>query len=222
MGSCLSNNKETKRVLIVGLDGSGKTTLLYSFSKKQEMTTVPTIGFNIESISYGKYILNMWDVGGGDKLRDLWHHYYPGTNAVIWVIDSHDHDINRINRVKDELHTLIKDYQMVDVIFAIVCNKRDRKDGCPPFHIEEIGDKLELFKYKDCDINFFKQIQFEIKNTLFDTYPIPDEILDIIAGYLPRLRDGKQFTQAMELFECNARESQETMEILEWITNTLV
>lgn len=32
----------------------------------------------------------MWDVGGQDKLRPLWRHYFQNTNGVIFVVDSND------------------------------------------------------------------------------------------------------------------------------------
>ena len=55
---------------------------------KQE--EVPTIGFNIEKVKTRDFNFSVWDVGGQTELRDLWRHYYPGTNAVVWVVDSAD------------------------------------------------------------------------------------------------------------------------------------
>ncbi len=36
------------------------------------MTTIPTIGFNVETLDYKKHKLTIWDVGGQDKVRSLW------------------------------------------------------------------------------------------------------------------------------------------------------
>lgn len=55
---------------------------------KQEET--PTIGFNIEKVKTRDFNFSVWDVGGQTELRDLWRHYYPGTNAIVWVVDSAD------------------------------------------------------------------------------------------------------------------------------------
>lgn len=34
----------------------------------------------------------MWDVGGQDKIRPLWRHYYQNTQGCIFVVDSNDRD----------------------------------------------------------------------------------------------------------------------------------
>ena len=42
------------------------------------MTTIPTVGFNVESVTYKNVKFNVWDVGGQDKIRPLWRHYFTG------------------------------------------------------------------------------------------------------------------------------------------------
>eukprot|EP00662_Eupelagonemidae_sp_cell21_P005285 gene5285-54814_t len=54
------------------------------------VTTIPTIGFNVETVEYKNIKFTMWDVGGQDKLRPLWRHYFQNTNGVIFVVDSND------------------------------------------------------------------------------------------------------------------------------------
>lgn len=41
------------RILILGLDGAGKTTILYRLQVGEVVTTIPTIGFNVEQASDG-------------------------------------------------------------------------------------------------------------------------------------------------------------------------
>lgn len=36
------------------------------------------VGFNVETVTYKKVRFNVWDVGGQDKIRPLWRHYYTG------------------------------------------------------------------------------------------------------------------------------------------------
>jgi small GTP-binding protein len=62
--------------LILGLGGSGKTTILYKLKMKKIVTTVPTIGFNVETVSYKNLDLMIWEVGGHKTIRPLWKHYY--------------------------------------------------------------------------------------------------------------------------------------------------
>ena len=40
------------RILVVGLDAAGKTTLLYKLKLGEVVTTIPTIGFNVEVCSW--------------------------------------------------------------------------------------------------------------------------------------------------------------------------
>ncbi|KAL0385536.1 UNVERIFIED_CONTAM: ADP-ribosylation factor 2 [Sesamum radiatum] len=60
------------RILMVGLDAAGKTTILYKLKLGEIVTTIPTIGFNVETVEYKNISFTVWDVGGQDKdeLRD--------------------------------------------------------------------------------------------------------------------------------------------------------
>lgn len=87
------------RILMVGLDAAGKTTILYKLKLGEIVNTIPTIGFNVETVEYKNITFNVWDVGGQDKLRALWQHYYHGTEGLIYVVDSADHD--RIDQCRD-------------------------------------------------------------------------------------------------------------------------
>jgi small GTP-binding protein len=82
-------NRET-RVLMLGLDAAGKTTVLYKLKLGEHVTTIPTIGFNVETIEYKGFNMNVWDVGGQDRIRALWRHYFHNTQGLIFVVDSND------------------------------------------------------------------------------------------------------------------------------------
>src|ERR1043165_10208569 len=79
------------RILMVGLDAAGKTTVLYKLKLGEIVTTIPTIGFNVETVKYKNINFTVWDVGGQDKIRPLWRHYYANTHGVIYVVDSKLH-----------------------------------------------------------------------------------------------------------------------------------
>lgn len=51
------------RVLILGLDNAGKTTILKKFNGEDIGKISPTLGFNIKTLHYKQYKLNVWDVG---------------------------------------------------------------------------------------------------------------------------------------------------------------
>lgn len=71
------------RLLMLGLDAAGKTTILYKLKLGQDVTTIPTVGFNVETVTYKNVKFNVWDVGGQDKIRPLWRHYFSGMSRII-------------------------------------------------------------------------------------------------------------------------------------------
>ena len=66
------------KILMIGLDAAGKTSVLYKLKLNELVTTIPTIGFNVEHVQYRSLDMTIWDVGGQDKIRPLWKHYYEG------------------------------------------------------------------------------------------------------------------------------------------------
>ena len=58
-------------ILMLGLDAAGKTTTLYNFKLGEVVATIPTIGFNLESVQYKNIKFNVWDIGGQEKIRPL-------------------------------------------------------------------------------------------------------------------------------------------------------
>lgn len=67
----------------------------------------PTLGFNIVSLEFLNYTLNIWDVGGQQTIRSYWRNYYEKTDALLWVVDSADK--RRLHTCRDELHKLLKE-----------------------------------------------------------------------------------------------------------------
>ena len=124
----LFGNKEM-RILMLGLDAAGKTTILYKLKLGQFVTTIPTVGFNVETVSYKNVKFNVWDVGGQDKIRPLWRHYYTGTQGLIFVVDSADKE--RIDEARREFHRIVNDREMKDAIILVFANKQDVKGGEP-------------------------------------------------------------------------------------------
>ncbi|KAF7730437.1 ADP-ribosylation factor, Arf Arf6 [Apophysomyces ossiformis] len=132
------------RILMLGLDAAGKTTILYKLKLNQSVTTIPTVGFNVESVTYKNVKFNVWDVGGQDKIRNLWRHYYTGTQGLIFVIDSQDRD--RIDEARQELHRIISDREMRDCLLLVFANKQDLPGAMSP---AEVTEKLGLDKIGD-------------------------------------------------------------------------
>lgn len=136
-------NKEM-RILMLGLDAAGKTTILYKLKLNQSVTTIPTVGFNVETVTYKNVKFNVWDVGGQDKIRPLWRHYYTGTQGLVFVVDSNDRD--RIDEARQELHRILSDREMKDCLLLVFANKQDLPGVMTP---TEVTEKLGLLRMKD-------------------------------------------------------------------------
>lgn len=111
--------------------------ILYKLKLNQSVTTIPTVGFNVETVTYKNVKFNVWDVGGQDKIRPLWRHYYTGTQGLIFVVDSNDRD--RIDEARTELHRIVNDREMRDALLLVFANKQDLPQGSPLFFFPFCG-----------------------------------------------------------------------------------
>ncbi|CAA6667024.1 unnamed protein product [Spirodela intermedia] len=111
------------RVVMLGLDAAGKTTILYKLHIGEVLSTVPTIGFNVEKVQYKNVMFTVWDVGGQEKLRPLWRHYFNNTDGLIYVVDSLDRE--RISKAKAEFQAIIRDPFMLNSVILVFANKQD-------------------------------------------------------------------------------------------------
>ncbi|KAJ7967508.1 ADP-ribosylation factor [Quillaja saponaria] len=127
------------RILMVGLDSSGKTTIIYKLRLGEIVTTIPTIGFNVECVEYKNISFSVWDVGGQDKIRPLWRHYFHNTHVLIFVVDSSDRQ--RISEARNELHHILSNFELGNVILLVFANKQDVPDS---MDASEVADKLGL------------------------------------------------------------------------------
>ncbi|ELK24625.1 ADP-ribosylation factor 1 [Myotis davidii] len=82
--------KKEMCILMVGLDAVEKTTTLYKLKLGEVMTTIPTIGFNVETVEYKNISFTVWDVNGQNNILPLWHHYLQNTQDLIFVVDTND------------------------------------------------------------------------------------------------------------------------------------
>ncbi|XP_013088787.2 E3 ubiquitin-protein ligase TRIM23-like isoform X1 [Biomphalaria glabrata] len=129
------------RVVTLGLDGAGKTSILFKLKQNEFISTIPTIGFNVETVEYKNFKFTIWDVGGQHKIRPLWKHYYFNTQAVIFVVDSSKKD--RLVEAQGELVKLVQEKELKESSLLIFANKQDLAE-C--LSIEELTEQLGLLK----------------------------------------------------------------------------
>lgn len=136
--------KKNMRILMVGLDAAGKTTILYKLKLGEIVTTIPTIGFNVETVEYKNISFTVWDVGGQDKIRPLWRHYFQNTQGLIFVVDSNDRD--RVAEAREELQRMISEDELREAIILIFANKQDLPQA---MNTAEITEKLGLHSLRN-------------------------------------------------------------------------
>ncbi|KAJ7143810.1 ADP-ribosylation factor family-domain-containing protein [Mycena epipterygia] len=143
------------KIPLLGIDASGKTTLLYRLKLGEIVVTIPTIGFNVETIqvrAHGKSrrLVNMmcWDVGGCRKLSpSFMKPYTSGSDALVWLVDSCDRE--RVAESVQELAYHIRiledsnrnnsDRKHIRVPVLILATKQDLPN---PMSIDEIQAKF--------------------------------------------------------------------------------
>ncbi|NXR07106.1 ARL1 protein, partial [Semnornis frantzii] len=136
------------RILILGLDGAGKTTILYRLQVGEVVTTIPTIGFNVETVTYKNLKFQVWDLGGQTSIRPYWRCYYSNTDAVIYV---------KFSRVCSNLPNspclVSQEEELKKAILVVFANKQDMEQAMTP---TEMANALGLPALKDRKWQIFK------------------------------------------------------------------
>mmetsp|Transcript_73728 Transcript_73728/g.194431 ORF Transcript_73728/g.194431 Transcript_73728/m.194431 type:complete len:183 (+) Transcript_73728:59-607(+) len=135
--------KREMRIVMVGLDAAGKTTILYKLKLGEVVTTIPTVGFNVEVVEYKNINFTVWDIGGQDKIRKLWRHYYLFTQGAIFVVDSSDQD--RVEDAREELSKMLAEEEMRDAAVLVLANKQDLPNAVKT---SELSQKLGLHELR--------------------------------------------------------------------------
>ncbi|CDW60076.1 Arf domain containing protein [Trichuris trichiura] len=120
----LKEKEKEMRILVVGLDNAGKTAILKRLTGEDVSITTPTFSFNIKTLAYRGYTLNIWNVGGQLMLRSYWRNYSEGTHCVIW---------------------LLTEERLISSTLAILANKQDLGDAVS---IQTIHAALQLDKIR--------------------------------------------------------------------------
>lgn len=116
-----------------------QTTILYRLQIGEVVSTIPTIGFNVETVQYKNIKFQVWDLGGQSSIRPYWRCYFPNTSAIIYVIDSSDQA--RLATSRTELLTTLSEEELKGVPLLVFCNKQDVPGALKP---EEISEQLGL------------------------------------------------------------------------------
>ncbi|XP_055905974.1 ADP-ribosylation factor 4-like [Eupeodes corollae] len=133
--------KKQRRIIMFGLNGAGKTTILYRLKLNELIHTIPSIGFNVETINVKNFRYSIWDFpgSGGDSIRRKFNHYLQGADALVFVVDSSDED-----KMKDAEMALTDTLwcdEFENVPILLLANKQDLPKAFSP---EEVLEQMKM------------------------------------------------------------------------------
>jgi small GTP-binding protein len=100
---------------------------------------------NVETVehehpdTHKKVFLTIWDVGGCDKIRPLWRHYYQNTSAVVFVVDSRD--TRNQEDLAFDVYRLAAEDELRNCPILVLANKQDLPDSKSP---ETVWKEMDL------------------------------------------------------------------------------
>ena len=113
----------TRPQVLVGLDGAGKSTLLQTILGDAPEKTLPTFGFNNESTHRAGFDIDLYDLGGGKRIRGIWKAYMADVHGCIFVVDSADED--RIAECREVFAETLRDPHLSGKPIVVFANKQD-------------------------------------------------------------------------------------------------
>ena len=139
-----TKSRNNFKIIILGMQNAGKTTILYRLSLGQVVKTSPTIGSNVEELTYNNVKFQAWDLGGQESIRSVWDVYYMNTDAVVYVIDSQDDEY--FEESKAQFHKLLKNQTLKNATILIFANKQDLQGAKD---VNKLIQDYEFFKIRE-------------------------------------------------------------------------
>lgn len=112
------------QLAILGMDNAGKSSILNVLEGKSDAKTRPTIGFRPIAMMLNEDTrVRFYDLGGGERIRDIWSQYYHDVHAVVYVFDASDEA--RLQSAVSLFKSTIKNAFLSGKPLLIFCNKQD-------------------------------------------------------------------------------------------------
>ncbi|KAG2383373.1 hypothetical protein C9374_004710 [Naegleria lovaniensis] len=204
---------------MVGLDRSGKTSLLEKMKDpnlKHLKETIPTVGFNTETIYHENVEILVRDIGGMTRIRSLWSHFLYSADLIIYVIDASDK--SRYEEAKECLDRYIdmnlakKDCRVLILANKVDCllevfpqNQHQQRTKIMKETYEEL---VELFENSTLN-QWLKQQQVSVYSPL-------------LSKQHKKVSDSRMKEERLKIQLCSARTGEGIYEGFSWLFSSLV
>ncbi len=116
------------KIALIGFSGVGKTTITRLIRAEEiPMKHIPTITGDVAAIKVGSLHMYLWDFAGQEQFSFIWSRFVKGSDAIILVVDSSDHNLKESKFFVDLIR---KEAPKARV--AVVANKQDLPGALSP------------------------------------------------------------------------------------------
>lgn len=122
-------------------------------------SSIPTVGFNVQTVQHGHVKMKCWDLGGQPRFRTMWERYCRGVNAIVMVVDSADREA--IPVVREELQLLLERDFLTGIPLLVLGNKIDLPDV---MSVTELIEALDLKKIDNREVSCYGISVLEERN----------------------------------------------------------
>jgi len=129
---------EPYTIAILGAESVGKSTLTAALAQDTRPVH-PTNGFATASISVHERDIAIFDLGGAERIRDIWINYYSEVHGLIFVVDSTKR--SSFPETALLLCKVMTHFRMAGKPVLILANKQDIAGAAP---VQEVHQALGL------------------------------------------------------------------------------
>lgn len=129
-------------ILCIGLEGCGKSSILAVLTSDDLHKVEPTIGFSIKAVLFEDCILEVKELGGGEKVRPYWERYFQVFQGIIFVVSSVSNEED-MALAKTELYKALQHSQLKALPLLVLANFCDVQGARTS---QEMTEMLDLEK----------------------------------------------------------------------------
>ncbi|CAJ0595970.1 unnamed protein product [Cylicocyclus nassatus] len=128
MGLCCCTPKPTKekreiKIGCFGVDGAGKTTILKMIKGEDPRNVLPTNGFSMIDMDFDNdFTIKVYDLGGHERIRDIWPNYFAEVHGIMYVVDISDEE--RLDENYEMIHKVQLHKDTAKKPLLVVLNKK--------------------------------------------------------------------------------------------------